>query len=423
MKYLKILSLYGFVVLFNALVSFVTFSLLTHYLTQADYGIINLYSSFLALLFPFIAVGVQYTLGIDFFKMTEASYRRHFTNALAVPVLSCLGFTLLFFISSGLIKELLEINDFFVYTLPLACLLTLVFDVIITLFRNKGQHLQFAGLSLSKNVVESGFTLLLVIGMGLGWEGRMGSSLLALMIVVLYIAYMVYKWRLYTGEFELGKIRRIATTGLPFVPERLAIFVLAGSDRFFIDQFSGLEQVGLYGAGAQLAIVVNLAISTLNSTFHPVLYRNLERGGSGYNNAGKATLAFIGGAALISIAVIFSSPLVFRYLIGSQFQGGQAYAVYLTIGMFFWAVYNAFIPYLLLARRNKQVMSISIIGMVISLLGNWYNVSHFGAIGAAYTSILVYFLMAAIVICFVHLQYDLRKVFAYPFLFNSTKVY
>ncbi|MDP9230806.1 MAG: polysaccharide biosynthesis C-terminal domain-containing protein, partial [Bacteroidota bacterium] len=82
-----------------------------------------------------------------------------------------------------------------------------------------------------------------------------------------------------------------------------------------------------------------------------------------------------------------------------------------TIGLFFWAIYNVFIAFLLNLKKNKLIMFISILGMILSLLANFLNVRNFGALGAAYTSILVYFSMAAITIFFVHKYYGIQNFF------------
>ena len=56
-------------------------------------------------------------------------------------------------------------------------------------------------------------------------------------------------------------------------------------------------------------------------------------------------------------------------------------------------------------------MTISILGMILSLTLNFINVKKFGAIGATYTSIFVYFFMAAASIYTVHRFIGLRKIF------------
>ena len=56
-------------------------------------------------------------------------------------------------------------------------------------------------------------------------------------------------------------------------------------------------------------------------------------------------------------------------------------------------------------------MSISIIGMTVSIILNFFNVKYFGALGATYTCIGVNFLMAVLMIFFVHKNYNLLKIF------------
>src|SRR6185369_5241605 len=226
MRQLKSLSIYGFTIFFNAALSFATFSLVTHHLNEVDYGIINLYNSFSIFIIPFIGVGVQFLLGVDFFKMDADRFRKHFTNAMVIPVISTVFLTILFLIFNPAIQRLVKINLFFVLTLPFSCLLILLNDVILNLIRNKEKHFLFAGFSIFKNVAEIGFTILFVVSLGWDWQGRLTSSLIALGVAGTIIIYLIRKWDLYKGSFSRSEIKKTFRDGSPFVPERLAIFVI-----------------------------------------------------------------------------------------------------------------------------------------------------------------------------------------------------
>ena len=56
-------------------------------------------------------------------------------------------------------------------------------------------------------------------------------------------------------------------------------------------------------------------------------------------------------------------------------------------------------------------MAISVIGMFLSIGLNFYNVRHFGALGATYTSIAVFATMSLLTIYFVHRFYNLKEIF------------
>jgi O-antigen/teichoic acid export membrane protein len=103
--------------------------------------------------------------------------------------------------------------------------------------------------------------------------------------------------------------------------------------------------------------------------------------------------------------------LVFKYFVGNAFKPGQKYAIYLVIAFFFWAIYNMLLPFLLNKKKSKLIMSISIVGMLLSIGLNFYNVRHFGALGATYTSIIVFATMCLLTLYSVHKIYNLKDIF------------
>jgi O-antigen/teichoic acid export membrane protein len=320
-------------------------------------------------------------------------------------------FTLIILIVHSYIENFIHINLFFALLIPFACLLNIYSDVILTLIRDKGKHRLFSIYSILKNVIEIGLTILFVVILKLGWQGRLGSNIAALCLMCIVIFFLIKRWGLYTGVFNTSAIKKNFFSGLPFVPERLAIFVLGYSDRFFINYYKGTGDVGFYSAGAQIAIIVSLGTLTLSNVFYPPIYRSLSLDKIDYNKLKKIIFAYIGSAGFITVSVIMATPLFFKYFIGPRFYAGKQYVIYLTIGLFFWAIYNVFLAFLLNTKKNSLIMSISIFGMIISLVMNLFFVRWFGALGATYTSIVVYFLMAVAAIYFVDKFYSLSKIF------------
>jgi O-antigen/teichoic acid export membrane protein len=411
MKQFKTLSIYAFTIFFNAAISFGTFSLLTHYLNEVDYGIINLYTSLSVSLIPFIAAGVQFVLSVDYFKLSVQEFRNHFTNALVIPIVFTVFFTVLFLFFHTELEHLLGVNFLFAAILPFSCFMAVLNEIFLNLFRNKRNHFLYAGFSIIKNILEVGITILLVVVISYKWEGRLAGSFIASFAALLFIVFIIYKWRLYTGVFNKSLIYAILVTGLPFIPERLSIFVLSYSDRFFINHYRGTAEVGYYGAGAQIAVIVTLAIITLNNTFYPSLFNELSARDINYKKLKKILLVFIALSAIVTFCVLAITPLLFRHFIGPSFQPGKIYAFYLTIALFFWAIYNVFIVFLLNLKKNKLIMGISLFGVVLSLTGNFFNVKYFGPIGATYTSVMVYCAMAGVTIYYVNKFYGLGKFF------------
>ncbi|RYY40071.1 MAG: lipopolysaccharide biosynthesis protein [Chitinophagaceae bacterium] len=408
---LKPFYVYTFNTFFNAGISFLVFSFLTHYLSAEDYGIINLYAGFSILITPFIGVGMQVMLGVDFFKLSKSEFKHQFVNAMALPVASTLLLTVLFVLLHKQIEELLHINTFFAITFPACCFMIIVSDIMLILMRDKGLHLGFAGFSITKNLVEIVVTVIFVFMIPLAWKGRLIGSNAALLAGLLISVYLVRRWRLHEGRFNKARFRENLRIGLPLVPERLAIFVFSFSDRFFIEHFSTVKDVGEYSAGAQVSVIVRLTIVTLITTFQPNVLRELARDVPNVKELQKQTLRFIVACAGTTLLMLAITPVVFHFFIGKEFKAGQYYAFFLTLGMFFSGMQTMFNTYLLFLKKNRLLMLTSMIGVVACCLLHYVNVSNFGPIGATYTSLAVYILISSITLYNVHRFYGLGPIF------------
>jgi O-antigen/teichoic acid export membrane protein len=395
---------------FTAGVSFATFSLLTRHLNEIDYGIINLYNSTSILLVAFISCGVQFALNVDYFKLPKEQYRKRFSNSMIIPVVISLILTIGFLIFNYSLQRLVKSNFFFTAILPFTCLLILVNDIVLGLIRNREKHFLFAGYSISKSLIEVSLAILFIVILGWHWEGRIAGSFITLIVGCVFAFFLFKKWRFLTTRISIDEIKPVFKYGLPFIPERLAVFFMFYSDRFFIDYFEGTDDVGFYSAGAQIAIILNLVCHSLNSTFYPFFYKRLAKDKPDYAGLRKGMIAFGGIAAFTMLCLIAGTPFIFKYFVGSTFRPGQQYAIYLIIAFFFWAVYNMLLPFLLHNKKNKQIMFISIAGMLISIGLNFFNVRHFGALGATYTSIAVFAVMSVLAMYSVHRIYNIRDL-------------
>jgi O-antigen/teichoic acid export membrane protein len=391
----------------NAALSFVTVSLLTHHLTTYDYGIINLYSSFLIFLMPFISGGVLYPISVEYFKRPKETYREFFTNAQAIPLISLILFTLLSFAFQRPLSRFLRVSEFWIWIMPLTAWVIMINEMVMMITRNMSRPLQFAFFSVGKNITEILLTIMLVIGLGFTWKGRLGSAVLAPALLCIFSIYLFYRWKMITKTVDWPTVRKIFLVSLPFIFERLAVFVLGYSDKYFIDKLdlNGTEEVGLYGLGSQLASIIYLVIVSMNSAYHPHLFKKLSEGFKG--SIHKSTWLYVGACAIAVVGVFLMIPLLFRFFIGVRFHDAQPYAYILCSGYFMWGIYNAFLGYLLYLGKNRQIFYISLIGMVISLALNVIVVPRYGATGAAVTSIVTYSLMA--IICFLYV----RKTFLF----------
>ncbi len=385
---------------FNAGLSFFIVSLLTHHLSTYDYGVINLYGAFISFLMPFISGGILYPLSIEYYKKPGAAYRQYFTNAQAIPLVSLGLLTVACLIFEQPLGHFLRVPPIWIVILPVTVWWIMTNEVTLLIFRVKNLPWGFAFFSIGKNLTEILITIGLVIGLHWAWEGRLLAAATTPAILGILSIYLFYRWTLVGKRIEWPQVRHIAWVSIPFIFERLTVFVLGNADKYFIDKFDlkGTGQVGLYSVGAQIATIVFLVIMSMNSAYQPYIFQNLSHGNK--ERVKKSTSLYILAAALLVGFLFLAIPFLFHYFIGEKFKGASVFAYYLTGGYFMWGIYNAFLPYLLFHGKNRLILYLSLAGMLVSVSLNFYMVPHYGAYGAVITSIITYTFMAALCIKF-----------------------
>ena len=400
MKIFRQVYIYFISYFFNAGLSFLTISLLTHKLEPRDYGIINLYSAFIVLLTPFISGGIFYPISIEYYKKDSTAYRQFFTSAQVIPLISLTFFTLVCILVRQPIADFLRVTSVWIIVLPITVWWIMNNEITMMMCRMKNKPWGFTFFSTGKNVLEILLTLGLVIALHWGWQGRLLSAIIAPVVLGLFSIYLFYRWQLIAKDIDWQQVRNIAWVSVPFIFERLTIFVLANSDKYFIDKFDlkSTGQVGLYSVGAQIATIVSLVILSMNAAYQPYVFQNLANKHT--ERVKRVTWLYIGGAALLIVCLFLAMPLLFHFFIGHEFSDARVFAYYLSGAYFMWAIYNAFLAYLLFHGKNRLILYLSLAGMIVSVLLNFYMVPHYGAYGAALTSIITYTLMALLsVIC------------------------
>ena len=393
----------------NAALSFAIVSLLTHHLTTYDYGIINLYSSFLILLMPFISGGILYPLSVEYFKRPRESYGAYFSNAQTIPLISLALFTILCIAFQQPLSRFLKVPAVWIWVMPAIAWWIMINETAMMITRNKNLPFQFAFFSVGKTIAEILLTAGLVIGLHWAWEGRLLSAALAPVIVGVISIYLFYRWQLVAKKIDWSSTRRIFFLCLPFVFERLAVFVLGYSDKYFIDRYdlNGTNEVGLYGLGSQLATVIYVVVISMNSAYQPHLFKKLSEGFKGRIH--KTTIWYIGACVVTVVGMFIAIPLLFRFFIGKDFQDAKPYAYILCSGYFMWGIYFAFQSYLIYLEKNKQILMISLFGMITSLSLNTFMVPRYGAQGAAIASVITYSVMAITCFLLVRKYFIIKK--------------
>jgi O-antigen/teichoic acid export membrane protein len=111
----------------------------------------------------------------------------------------------------------------------------------------------------------------------------------------------------------------------------------------------------------------------------------------------KMNYYYILGCLLMLLLVLIFTPLLFSLLIDPRYIGGVKYVFWVALGYCFWGGYMLFSGFIFFTKKNKILAWLALFNVLTNLVFNYYFISWFGAIGAAYATALSFFMLLVIV--------------------------
>jgi PST family polysaccharide transporter len=286
-----------------------------------------------------------------------------------------------------------------------------VFQIFLTVLQARRQAVLYAIFQNSITMANIGISLLLVVGLKAGWQGRVVGAAVAALMGAGYCLI-----RLYRGG-ELGRVRRVyvadaAALGGASVPHAVANALLANADRFFLSASAGVGLVGIYTIGSQFASVMMIAGSALGTAVTPWIFERLSvvRSRADLRRPLKIIVLLCVVSLIGAIAFYLLSQIALPILVSKKYIAAMEFFPWLLAGGFFNSIYFFFAPVIFYYKKTKM-LSLSGVFILIAGLALMFGFSSvLGPVGVAIAMCSSRFLLCAItfVLAFALLRSDVR---------------
>lgn len=132
-----------------------------------------------------------------------------------------------------------------------------------------------SGVYTALNIVRAGVgpaaILLFVLGLDMAVEGILWGELLGLMAMALVGFYLCKSWL--GKRVDVLLLRPLLEFGVPLLPAGIAVAILTTSDRYFIREWVGTEQLAVYAIGAKAGMMIQFLTQALQTAYAPAAYR------------------------------------------------------------------------------------------------------------------------------------------------------
>lgn len=158
------------------------------------------------------------------------------------------------------------------------------------------------------------------------------------------------------------------------------------------------EEVGLYKAVSQLAILVLFAFQAFNQVLQPFFARLYASGDNRKINSllNKALLAILAFSLPIIAIYAFFGKFILATFFGDYFESGSLVLVILSIGLVFKSFYGISATSLNMTGSESLVFIIGAVSVVMNIFLNFLLIPLYGIEGAASSSAITFFTLGAL---------------------------
>ena len=389
--------IYGLGSVAAPIVGFFLLPVYTRFLTPSDYGILETLSATTSIISIFLIFGMDSSLFRFYFESKVNRDQRRvlgttsiFLWALAILVTAGLA------ANAGSISQLLFRQTGLVRVLDVAFLSAAVAAILkipMLVFRIHNQPVRYATISLVQTLLTASLCVLFVVGLKAGVLGIMVGTLVAATVATLAAYYLVRAEMSYS--FSFGLLKSMLRYSSPVLLAGLALWVSNLSDRYFLLAYSTTTELGLYSVGNKFASAVGLAISAFTLAWPQAAFSVLDQDQETRNRLYSRALTYFvfAGCSIVLVLSLFGDQLVALMTTPEFFEGASVIPI-LGLGLVFNGCYTIFATGMNITKKMGRIFLVTGIPAVLNLALNYLLIPPYGMIGAAWSTLVSYLLMA-----------------------------
>lgn len=392
---MRSLGIYTFTNFFGKGVAFLLLPYFTEVLSKSDMGLINLFSSSMIFLIPFISMGVLQSVNTEFFKLDKKQFRDLFSTSLILPTTVFLLSLLGFYLFRNVLIEQYKFPPLFIWLIPVVTFLSFIGQHLMNLIRNEERPNLFMGVTLGRLFTEIGLAVGLISLAGWAWQGRVSGIAISYILLGLYALWYFNRKQYLFGQIKKDILKDELLFSVPIILMQFSTFCMNYSDSFFLSRFTSDNnaEVGVYSIACIFASIIITLSSALLQYVHPKIFRLLSEPQINYAAIRKFFLLYIGVMTGGLVVLLVFVPLAYHWVINVNYRAGMDYYYLLCIGYYLWTIAYLFFSFLLYYKQKRTIIWLSVSFIIVSLTSNYFFISNMTSRGGAISVCLSYIIV------------------------------
>lgn len=367
-------------------ISFITVPIFTRLMTTEQYGMYSLFLSWDSVVIVFATLNLSYQVfnnGLVKYEDDRDGYTSSMLGLSNVCTTVLLAFYLLFRDS---------INEISGLSTPLFLLMFLqyYFNQALALWTVKERffyrYRALTCITLGSAFASSAIGVIAVIFA----QDKVFARVASLALVNVIVGVCIYLQVIRRGrKLVCWKYwKYVLALNLPLIPHYLSMTALGSVDRILIGSICGAAFTALYSISFNIASILNLLLSSINSSYIPWFYQKMHNGD--VRSISKVSTALLVVVGALSLIPALFGPEVVRLLGSEKYMDGIWVMPSVSIGVYFTFVYSLFSNYELYYDESRIIMIASLAAAALNIGLNLFLLPIFGFVAAGYVSLGCY---------------------------------
>lgn len=381
-------------------VSFLLLPLYTSILNTNDYGVVDLFATYVSLLMPVVCF--QLDQGLFRFMLdcreNDEEIKSLFSSLFSVVIIQSIIFATIFGMASIFMS-----SQYKMYLL-LNVILSVFSGFLMQFARGLGRMMTYAVSSFITATSTVIFNVIFLVVFNWGADGMFRATLAGLILNVTFLFFRlkIYKYFDYS-LFNKKKVYEVLKYSVPLIPNQISGWVLTASDRTLVSFFIGVAANGLYAIAYKFSGLVATFYGFFNMAWVETVSLHFDENDKEEYLSETIQLA-LGLFASVCLGIIAIMPFAFPIMINSKFNEAYYQIPILLIAVVFQILVGLLSAIYLAEKKSMVIAKTTILGAVINFLVDIVFISKIGLYAASLSTLISYASVA------IYRAYDIRKI-------------
>lgn len=356
-------SLFSLFSFFGQGVGFMLLILLANYIRPAEYGQLSLFTTVVTFVGFIMAFSTRGYPSVTFFKKDVEGFKKDISATIILGLVTVIMLAVPILLFGDWLGEKLELSKQLLWYVLIVSFFSFIFTLQQDFLRIKENVIGYGIYNCSNAVLNFVLSLVLVITFEQSWMGRVNASVICTVLFGMISCFFFFQWDLLRVNIPWKSFRDALAWGVPMMPHVATGWLRQGLDRYIINYFYSVYEVGVFSFAMNLANIIVMIGSAFNSTNSVTLFQVLSD--KALTNEQKrlklsrqTRIIFL--IYLASTLAVLISMTLFTHIALPKYRGSIPYMWVLAINGLGNCIYFLYCNYLFFYGKTKALMYITL---------------------------------------------------------------